>query len=151
MKTVTCGLIVGLLGAAASVASAAVPLINVTVTDSSGKAAYRGTTDGEGTFTTGKLQPGGYVVQFKSKSVPKGTNYVLVISAGKKKVMANAVEAGKFGAGGVAMKIDLAAGLNITGQVAAGETQTSSSVVVTNIQIQRNRAQQLEGARTRSP
>jgi hypothetical protein len=151
MKTVTRGLIVSLLGAAASVASAAVPLIKVTVVDSSGKAAYRGTTDGEGTFTTGKLQPGGYVVQFKSKSVPKGTNYVLVISAGKKKVMANAVEAGKFAAGGVAMKIDVAAGVNISGQVAAGEAQTSSSVEVTNIQIQHNRAQQLEGAHTRSP
>jgi len=151
MKTVTRAIMAALLGAAASVTSAAVPLINVTVTDSSGKAAYRGTTDGEGTFTTGKLQPGGYVVQFKSKSVPKGTNYVLVISAGKKKVMANAVEAGKFAAGGVAMKIDVAAGVNITGQVAAGEAQTSSSVGVANIQIQRNRAQQLEGARTRSP
>jgi hypothetical protein len=76
---------------------------------------------------------------------------VLVISAGKKKVMANAVEAEKFSAGGVAMKIDVAAGVNISGQVAAGEAQTPSSVGVTNIQIQENRAQQLEGARTRSP
>jgi hypothetical protein len=152
MKTVTRGLIVGLLGAAASVASAAVPLIKVTVADASGKVAYKGTTDGKGTFATGKLQPGGYVVQFNSKSAPKGTNYVLVISAGKKKVMATAVEAEKFAAGGVAMKIDVAVGLNITGQIAAGEAQTSSSVGVTNIQIQQNRmAHQLEGARTRSP
>jgi hypothetical protein len=141
----------GLLGATASVASAAVPLIKVTVADSSGKVAYRGATDGKGTFATGKLQPGGYVVQFNSKSAPKGTKYVLVISAGKKKVMANAVEAEKFAAGGVAMKIDVAAGVNISGQVAAGEAQTSSSVGVRNIQIQQNRAQQLEGARTRSP
>jgi hypothetical protein len=145
------GILLGLLGAAASVASAAVPLIKVTVVDSSGKAAYKCTTDGKGTFATGKLQPGGYVVQFNSKSAPKGTKYVLVISAGKKKVMANAVEAEKFAAGGVAMKIDVAAGVNISGQVSAGEAQASSSVGITTIQIQQNRGQQPEGARTRSP
>jgi hypothetical protein len=153
MKTVTRAIIASLLGAAASVTSAAVPLINVTVADSSGKVAYKGTTDGKGTFATGKLQPGGYVVQFNSKSAPKGTNYVLVISAGKKKVMANAVEAEKFAAGGVAMKIDVAAGLNITGQVAAAVAQTSSSFKERNIQeLQQLRmAHQLEAAQSRSP
>jgi hypothetical protein len=152
MKTVTCGFIAGLLGAAASVASAAVPLINVTVADSSGKAAYKCTTDGNGTFATGKLQPGGYVVYFHSKSAPKGSKYLLVISAGTKKVMANAVEAEKFAAGGVAMKIEVAAGLNITGQVAAAGAQTSSGFKERNIQeLQQLRmAHQLEAAHSRS-
>ena len=153
MKTVARGILVCLLGAAASVASAALPLINVTVADSSGKAAYKGTTDGKGTFATGKLQPGGYVVYFNSRSAPKGSKYALVISAGKKKMVANAVEAEKFAAGGVAMKIDVAAGLNITGQVAAGGSfQTSSSFKERNIQeLQQLRmAHQLEAAQSRS-
>jgi hypothetical protein len=153
MKTVTRSFVVGLLGAAASVVSAAVPLINVTVADSSGKVAYKGATDGKGTFATGKLPPGGYVVQFNSNSAPKGSKYVLVISAGKKKVMANAVEAEKFAAGGVAMKIEVAAGLNITGQVAAAGAQTSSGFRERNIQeLQQLRmAHQLEAAQSRSP
>ena len=125
MKTIARSIVVGLIAVAASVASAAVPLINVTVADSSGKAAYKGATDGKGTFATGKLQPGGYVVRFNSKSAPKGSKYVLVVSAGTKKVMANAVEAEKLAAGGVAMKIDVAAGLNITGQVAAEDKNSA--------------------------
>jgi hypothetical protein len=125
MKTFVRSIIVGLIGAGACVASAAVPLINVTVADSGGKTAYKGGTDGKGTFATAKLQPGSYVVQFNSKSAPKGSKYALVVSAGKKKVMANAVEAEKLAAGGVAMKIDVAAGLNITGQVAADDKNSA--------------------------
>ena len=159
MKTVRRGILVGLLGAAASVASGAVPLINVTVAGSSGKAAYKGITDGKGTFATGKLQPGSYVVYFNSKSAPKGSKYLLVLSAGKKKVIASAVEAEKFGAGGVAMKIDVGAGLNITGQVAAAErAQTSSRAQTTSgfkerttQELQQLRmAHQLEAAQSRS-
>jgi hypothetical protein len=125
MKTIARSFVVSLIAAAASVASGAVPVINVTVADSSGKAAYKGATDGKGTFATGKLQPGGYVVHFSSKSAPKGSKYALVISAGTKKVMANAVEAEKLAGGGAAMKIDVAAGLNITGQVAAEDKNSA--------------------------
>jgi hypothetical protein len=125
MKTIARSIVVGLIGAAASVAVAAVPSINVTVADSSGKAAYKGATSSNGTFATGKLQPGGYIVQFNSKSAPKGSKYAVVISAGIKKVTANAVEAEKLAAGGVAMKIDVAAGLNITGQVAAEDKNSA--------------------------
>jgi hypothetical protein len=158
MKTVARGIIIGLLSAA-SVASAAVPLIKVTVADSSGKAAYKGNTDREGTFATGKLQPGRYIVQFNCKSAPKGSKYALVVSAGKKKIIANAVEAEKFGEGGVAMRINVGSGLNITGQVVAAEraqvssrTQTSSSFKERNIQeLQQLRmAHQLEAAQSRS-
>jgi len=125
MKTIVQNIVVGLLAVAASVASAAVPLINVTVSDSSGKSAYKGTTDAKGTFATGKLQPGGYVVQFNSKSPPKGSKYALVVSAGKKKMVANAIDAEKLAAGGVAMKIEVAAGLNITGQVAIEDNNSA--------------------------
>jgi hypothetical protein len=102
-----------------------VPALNVTVADASGKAAYKGATNGQGTFATGTLKPGGYVVQFNSKSAPKGTKYALVISAGKKKVTANAIGADKLAAGGVAMKIDVGAGLNITGQVATEDNSSA--------------------------
>lgn len=118
MKTFARSIIVGLIGVAATIASAAVPPITVTVADSSGKTTYKGATNANGTFATGKLQPGGYVVQFNSKSAPKGSTYALVVSAGTKKVVANAIGGEMFTAGGVAMKINVAAGLNITGQVA---------------------------------
>jgi len=125
MKIVVRSIIVGLISAAASVAYGAVPLINVSVEDSSGKTAYKGATDGKGVFATGKLQPGGYVVQFHSKGAPKGSRYTLVVSAGTKKVMANGIEAEKLAAGGVAMRVDVGAGLNITGQVAAEDKTTA--------------------------
>ena len=95
--------------------------MNVTVSDSSGKAAYKGATDAKGTFATRALQPGNYVVQFTSKSPDvKGNTYALFVSAGKKKVTADAVAGEKFAAGGVAMKIDVGSGLNITGQITSG-------------------------------
>jgi hypothetical protein len=99
----------------AALAWAATPPVDVMVADSSGKVAYKGKTGANGTFSTGKLQPGNYVVQFSGNNV-KGT-YALVVSAGKKKVSADAVPGEKFGKGGVAMKVDVGAGMNVTGQV----------------------------------
>ena len=91
------------------------------MSDSSGKAAYKGATDTKGTFATGALKPGNYVVQFTSKSPDvKGNTYALFISAGTKKVQAEAVAGEKFAGGGVAMKIDVGAGLNISGQITSG-------------------------------
>src|SRR3977135_1086450 len=90
-----------------SMSYGAVPSMNVTVSDSSGKAAFKGATDAKGSFATATLKPGGYVVQLNSKSAPKGTKYAVVVSAGKKKVTANAIDAEKLAGGGVAMKIDV--------------------------------------------
>jgi hypothetical protein len=95
------------------------------VADSAGKIAYRGASDGSGLFATPKLQPGNYAVQFTSNNAPKGSRYTLVVAAGKKKVAANAVAAEKLAGGGVAMKIDVGAGLNITGQVAAEDKNSA--------------------------
>jgi hypothetical protein len=95
--------------------------MTVSVSDATGKAAFKGTTDTKGTFATGNLKPGNYVVQINSKGAVKGTFYAVVVSAGKKKVSASAVPADKFNGGGVALKVDVGAGLNITGQVAAEE------------------------------
>jgi hypothetical protein len=97
------------------------PSMTVTVADPAGKAAYKGGTDSKGTFATGKLKKGNYVVQFSSKSPDlKGNTYALFVSAGVKKVTAEAVPGEKFSTGGVAMKIDVSDGLNITGQVTSG-------------------------------
>ena len=121
MKHLIQSVIVLFLGVFFSVAYGAVPPVTVTVSDASGKAAYKGSTDTKGTFGTGKLQKGQYIVQFNSKSADlKGKMFALVISAGKKKVAADSVSGEKFTTGGVAMKIDVSDGLNITGQVTSG-------------------------------
>jgi Carboxypeptidase regulatory-like domain len=98
---------------------AAVPALNVIVSDSSGKAAFKGTTNAKGTFATASLKPGNYAVQFNSAAAMKGTNYTIVVSAGTKKVSAAGVAGEKFAKGGVALKVDVGPGLNISGQVAA--------------------------------
>ena len=117
MKNIARFVIALAVGAFGCVAYAALPQINVTVADASGKTAYKGATDTKGVFATPKLPAGNYAVQFSCKSAPKGA-YTMVVSAGKKKVVANAIAAEKLTGGGVAMKIDVAAGVNITGQVA---------------------------------
>lgn len=120
MKTTIRNTALSLLLASASIAYSGVPALKVTVSDSSGKGAFNGTTNGSGVFATGNLKPGNYIVQFNSKSAAmKGNHYAIVVSAGKKKVAASAVPGEKFGGGGVALKVDVGAGLNITGQVAA--------------------------------
>jgi hypothetical protein len=110
--------------ALATVASAAVPTLNVTVADSSGKTAYKGATDSRGIFASPKMAPGNYAVQFSSKSAPKGSHYTLVVVAGTKKTSASAITAEKLAAGGVAMKIEVKANASIQGQVSAEAAET---------------------------
>ena len=106
-------------------ASGAVPSLKVVVADSTGKLAYTGATNGSGLFATPKLPPGSYAVQFTSNNAPKGARYTLVVAAGSKKVAASAIAGERLAGGGVAMKIDVAAGLNITGQVAAEDKNSA--------------------------
>ena len=125
MKKTIPSLVLSLLLGAAAVVSAGIPPVNVLVSDKGGKAAFKGATNTSGSFATSKLQPGNYVVQFNSSSADlKGKQYAIVVSAGSKKVSAN-VAGDKFAGGGVAMKVDVGAGLNITGQVAAQTGPTS--------------------------
>jgi hypothetical protein len=120
MKKILSTALVGLVVAGDSLAYAAVPEMRVTVSDSSGYAAYKGATDAKGSFVTGSLKPGHYVVQFNAKRTDvKGSNYALVVSAGRKKVIADVVAGEKFAGGGVAMRIEVAEGGNIVGQVAS--------------------------------
>ena len=113
---------------ATSLANAAVPPMNVTVSDSAGKMAFKGTTKVDGDFATAKLSPGNYVVQLTSKNAAvRGGQYSIVVAAGKKKIVANAVAGEKFLGAGVAMKVEVGAGLNITGQVVDGPSVSSSA------------------------
>ncbi len=110
-----------------SIVYGAVPPVNVTVSDAGGKAAFKGTTNANGVFATAKLTPGNYTVQLASQSADvKGKHYAIVVAAGKKKVSAGSVPGEKFARGGVALKVDVGPGLNITGQVAAEEKVSKS-------------------------
>ena len=102
-----------------SPAQGGVPAIKVIVSDASGKVAFKGVTQADATFATSSLPSGEYVVQFGATNDElKGNQYLLVVSAGKKKVIADAVAGEQFAGGGVAMKVQVGAGLRITGQVA---------------------------------
>jgi hypothetical protein len=119
MKNLTRGILLSLILVAAEVVYGGVPPTNVTVSDAGGKAAFKGATNANGTFATANLKPGNYVVQFKSSSAAmKGNQYAVVVSAGAKKVAAATVPGEKFLGGGVALKVAVGAGVNITGQVA---------------------------------
>lgn len=115
MKTVHRSLLIGIFAVAAT-AWGAMPQINVTVLNSSGKTTFKGATNANGTFASGKLEPGEYVVQFNSKSAPKTSRYALVASAGKEKVVANGIPGEKLVAG-VAVTIRVGSGLNVTAQI----------------------------------
>jgi len=92
--------------------------MKVTVFNAAGKVAFKGATGDGGTFATESLQPGKYIVQFNSTTAAvKGQEYGLVISAGKKKVIAGSVAGEKFLGGGVAMRIEVGSGLRITGLI----------------------------------
>ena len=99
----------GLLGfvlVVASMACGAIPALNVTVFDGNSKVAFKSALSSSGVFSTGNLPAGDYVVQFSSRSAePKNNSYLLVVSAGTKKVIADAVSGREFSGGGVAMKI----------------------------------------------
>jgi hypothetical protein len=119
MKTIIRSAVLFLFCIAISMAYAGVPPMSVSVSDESGKAAYKGATNSTGAFATAKLKPGSYVVQLNAKSpAVKGNHYAVVVSAGKKKVAASAVAGEKFTGGGVALKVEVGPNLNITGQVA---------------------------------
>ncbi|HMG06126.1 MAG TPA: T9SS type A sorting domain-containing protein [Chthoniobacterales bacterium] len=99
---------------------AGVPEMKVIVSDANGNLAFKGTTNANSTFATGNLQPGNYVVQFNSNSKSvKGNQYLLVVSAGRKKVTANSVPGEMFNDAGVAMKVGVGKGLKITGKIAS--------------------------------
>ena len=116
--TAACALLLGI----ASTASAGVPRMEVTVLDASGKVGFKGATNANGTFATANLQPGHYVVQFHTESAAaKRNQYLLVVSAGKKKVIATGVPGEIFMGIGAAVKVNVGSAFKITGQIANEE------------------------------
>lgn len=110
-----------LLGLAGTVYGG-VPSMDVTVFNAAGEVAFKGPISSSATFATRNLAPGDYVVQFNTRSAAvKNNQYVLVVSAGKKKVIATEVPGEKFTRGGVAMRVPVGPGSHITGQVAKEE------------------------------
>jgi hypothetical protein len=121
-SSLLCLLLIGATGAYGDV-----PSMNVIVSDASGKVAFKGATNAKATFATANLAPGNYVVQFQSKNQSlKGDQYLLVVAAGKKKVIADAVPGEKISGAGVAMKITVEPGLKITGQVATDQSMAAA-------------------------
>ena len=71
-------------------------------------------------------------MQFNSPSGGIKGNYTIVVSAGTKKVSAAGIAGEKFAKGGVALKVDVGANLNIAGQVAeeaAGASKNGKKMV----------------------
>jgi hypothetical protein len=124
MKTIAVSIFIGLFCGTAIICTGAIPAINVTVLQSSGKTIFKGATDAKGVFATRSLTPGEYVVQFNSKSAPKESRYALIASAGKEKVVANGIPGEKLIAG-VAVTIRVGPGLNLTGQVTAEDKNSA--------------------------
>ena len=117
MKNLIRSTVLSLCFAIACMAYGAVPPLNVTVSDPSGKVVFRGKTDGQGSFATEKVKPGIYDVQFTSTSAVTG-NYSIKVSAGVKHVSAAGITGDKF-AKGVALKMNVQNLLNIVGEVKA--------------------------------
>jgi hypothetical protein len=106
------------LAACLSTAYGGIPSMNVTVFDATEKVVFKQSTGANATFSTGALPAGKYVVQFNTRSgAVKGNQYLLVVSAGQKKVIADAVAGDTLTRGGAAMKIQVGSGLQISGQV----------------------------------
>jgi len=127
MKNVSRGLFLSVVLFSVTVAFGGTPPVNVTVVNAGGKASFKGATDSKGVFATANVPPGSYTVQFVSNSAEmKGKTFAVVVSAGTKKVSSGGVAGEKFAKGGVAMKLDVGPGVNISGQVAA-ETSSNAS------------------------
>jgi len=117
MKNLIRGTVLSLCFAIACIAYGAVPPLNVTVSDASGKVAFRGKTDAQGTFTTDKIKPGMYDIQFTSTGAIAG-KYSIKVSAGVKHVSAAGIAGDKF-VKGVALKVNVQNLWNIVGEVKA--------------------------------
>jgi hypothetical protein len=126
MRTIAVPSLVFLLCFAGATARAAGPAINVCVSDAHGKVAFKGVTFVNSPFVTGDLAAGNYVVQFNtSRAALDAHQYLLVLSAGKTKVVANSVPAEQFDRGGVAVRVKVGSAGKIIGQVALGRGRVS--------------------------
>ena len=111
----------------------AIPPLDIIVSDANSKPAFRGVSNRDGTFATGKLAPGNYVVRFHSQhSFTKDDHYLLILSAGKKTLISNRLDGASFAASGVAANMEVAKTGVISGQVADAEELEKAGVKVVN-------------------
>lgn len=122
-----CGLIILLL--ALNAGAGAIPSMQVSVAAGAEKPIFRSLTRANGTFTTDSLAAGRYVVQFNSKNtIVKGDHYLVIVLAGRKTLVSNAVPGENFLAKGIAVNVDLSAPGKIAGQVASARELESANV-----------------------
>jgi hypothetical protein len=119
------------LGIVSLASGIAAPIVDVKVSRSGGKVIYKGTTDASGAFATPNLPSGNYIVQFNTDEPLKGGPFALVLSAGKETAEADAVPAGKFLKGGVAMKITVGVSASLTGKVGPTGSMAKTPVAST--------------------
>jgi hypothetical protein len=120
---------IALLLGIASAAYAAVPPMEVTVFDASGRVAFNGPVSANASFATKNLPAGHYVVQLNTNSAAvKNNQYLLVVAAGRKKLTASAIPGEKFISGGAAIKVDVRSRLQITGQIANEQATVDQGV-----------------------
>jgi hypothetical protein len=126
-----------------AVTYAGAPLIKVCVSDEGGRVAFKDVVQAGTPFVTSSLKPGNYVVQFNSSSRALEDNrYFVVVSAGRKKVVADSVSGEKF-QGGIAVRVAVGRGLRITGQIAQEGVAVADGDRVVRV-IDRERMRQLQ-------
>ena len=115
--------------AGASVASAAISDIQVTVAkDPGGAVAYKGKLDANGNFATSELAPGTYAVIFTSKAADLKDDQLSVrVGGGKQKMSADGVAGSKLAAGGIAMKIEVAKPSRLSGSVVGAKASAQNT------------------------
>ena len=134
MKTCIRLLLLTLLALSASAYGGLNQPIDVTVSDATHKVAFKGRTAEDGTFSTGNLPGGAYVVMFNSKSAAelKGKMFGIIVAGGKQKMGADAIAGERFAGAGVAVKVDVTEGKKLTAQVVnASSAARSSNVKIT--------------------
>ena len=129
MKTLLRGIVLVLLACGVSAKAAGNPagIDILVVKEPGGATAFKGKTGAAGSFATAPLDAGSYVVQFKSAAL-KGNQYSIAAVGGKRAVTAAGVPGEKFSGGGIAMKVEVAGGSRLTGQVAVGDTAAIDGV-----------------------
>ncbi|MFN2477320.1 MAG: hypothetical protein ABR526_13385 [Chthoniobacterales bacterium] len=135
MNTLTRVVIFCLFGLTALAYGGAIPSLDVAVSGPGGNVAYKGKTTGLGTFSTGSLPPGAYVVRFSTKNSAelKGSQFGILVAGGKQKMGADAIAGERFGGAGVAVKVDVGAGMKVTGQlVNASAAAQKNNVKIVN-------------------
>ena len=112
-----------LLFLACAIAQAAgVPGVEVTVKQSAGgKTVKQVRTDGSGNFVIGALPEGAYTVEFRAKHLPelKKKQVSITVKGAKKSGSLEHVKGEQLVAG-AALKLEVARGSNLTGQISSG-------------------------------